>query len=297
MTDNRRVRAALMLLPLIATGCDRLFALTEVADTDGAATDATVLDGPTGDTTALGEWGPASRVTPFDLLPTDADDPSFTSDRLQLFFEANGDIMVRTRASTSSAWDAAIRVNALSSASDDTTPNISPDGKTMYLASTRLNGNEDLFVATRSSATGAWTMPVVIAGLSTVDDDSGATVTPDDLLMIFSRSQNNDDLWQATRESTSEPWLDATTLGELNTAAKEAGATVFDDGRGLIFVSDRAGTDDLYITTRPTPTGTFSAPTVITELSTAEDEEDPFVSADGRTLYFIRDGVLMMSTR
>jgi Tol biopolymer transport system component len=66
----------------------------------------------------------------------------------------------------------------------------------------------------------------------------------------------------------------------------------------VVFVSVRAGDDDLYMATRSSRTEPFGVPTRITELSAiGAHEQDPYISGDGRTLYFMRSGRLLVSTR
>jgi Tol biopolymer transport system component len=54
----------------------------------------------------------------------------------------------------------------------------------------------------------------------------------------------------------------------------------------LIIVFASEATDDLYIATRATPTGTTLTATALTPLNTASDEKAPEISPDGLTIYF-----------
>ena len=52
---------------------------------------------------------------------------------------------------------------------------------------------------------------------------------------------------------------------------------------------DQNGGHDLYVATRPTLDAQFSAPSRIDELTTPDDETDPWVSPDGRYMVFCRN--------
>jgi hypothetical protein len=82
----------------------------------------------------------------------------------------------------------------------------------------------------------------------------------------------------------------------FNTAARDRGPSLSSDGRTLYFCSDRAGQFDLFVATRPSPTGQWSAATVVQGINTPGDEFFPALSADGLSLYFC-DQFSLPSTR
>jgi Tol biopolymer transport system component len=77
-------------------------------------------------------------------------------------------------------------------------------------------------------------------------------------------------------------------LAELNTPGEERSPYLSLDGSEIFFSSDRAGTPDLYRSTRSRGGIAFAAPELVAELSTPDAEYDPFLSDDGLDLYFWR---------
>jgi Tol biopolymer transport system component len=69
--------------------------------------------------------------------------------------------------------------------------------------------------------------------------------------------------------------------------SEESTPEISDDGLTLYYTSS-LGFDglDLYVATRASLTMHFTTGTKITELSTQEADADPWVSSDGRVIYF-----------
>jgi len=72
-------------------------------------------------------------------------------------------LYISTRASTANAWATPTLVGGVNSTASDFSPMLSQDRKTIYFDSAR-SGNEELYVATRAAATGAFHAATVIAG-------------------------------------------------------------------------------------------------------------------------------------
>jgi len=91
-------------------------------------------------------------------------------------------------------------------------------------------------------------------------------------------------------------------ITELNSGASEGNAMFGSDQLSVFFNTDRSGDNELYVAKRASAADPFGAPALIAELSSlANDETDPWISQDGRTLYFTsnRDGTqrLWQTTR
>jgi hypothetical protein len=100
------------------------------------------------------------------------------------------------------------------------------------------------------------------------------------------------DLFEATRAAPDAPWGVPEPLAALSTASYEADAHLSPDGLVVIFASDRpggAGLRDLWLSRRERPGAALSEPVVLSELATAQQDEDPWLSGDGRTLFFSSD--------
>jgi Tol biopolymer transport system component len=75
----------------------------------------------------------------------------------------------------------------------------------------------------------------------------------------------------------------------INSDAADSAPYLTPDGLALYFASDRpgsAGAFDLYVAKRKRAADPFSSPTALDEINTSSNEDTPFVTADGLTLYF-----------
>jgi hypothetical protein len=244
-----------------------------------------------------GPWG-----TPAMLFAGGGDDdPTLTGDMLELYFNRNADIYLATRSDVGQPWSTPTLVNELSSIYSETTPEITYDGLTIFVASTRIGGfgADDIYVSTRASRTDAWATPVQVPELSTSAEDAASAPTSDllDIVLTSNPTAVNADLYRAHRTSTTASWSTPAPLTALNSASDDFSPMLTDDKLTIYFDSFRAGTDDLYVATRASTSASFSTPTPITELNTVGSESDPWISPDNRHLFFTRDGSLYESTR
>jgi len=237
----------------------------------------------------LGPWGPA---TPLDL--GFADDPSLTGDRREIYFNASDDIYVATRASTSDPWGTATVVAELSTASFETTPEVSRDGLTMYLASDRPGGTgaTDIYVSTRATRTSPWSAPTELSALDSTTPDGAAWVTPDGLIAVIGtdrKAGTDHDLYLAERTDPASPWPAPIEIAAVNSPTADWSPALSDDGLTLYFYSYRSGGGDLYVSYRSSRASEFSSPNPIEGLTTEYSEADPWISADGRHIVFATD--------
>ncbi len=165
-----------------------------------------------------------------------------------------------------------------------TSPHISFDGLTLWLDT----GGNDVSVATRPSRGAAWTAPTVIAEL--VGQDDGASVTVDELAMVFDSNRTGDfDIYLSTRSSRTAAWGTALPIAEINTPYFEGRPHLSADKLTIYFHYKPNGNpnQDLYVAHRAVATNLFgpSAPIDGVNDPIAVDE-DPWVSADERHLVF-----------
>jgi WD40 repeat protein len=233
-------------------------------------------------------WGPPVLV----MQPVGSeDDPTLTADLLELYFNRDDNAIWRvTRATPTAAWGTPIPVTEFGVA---TTPELEPDGLTIYLGSNRTGtaGGLDIFIATRQTRTDVWSAPVRVPELCTVETDSNATVTADHLSMVFARrsgAARGIDVFTASRAARTEPWSSVATLDALNSTAGDGDAMLTDDKLSVFYYSTRSGGGgDLYFATRADATAAFGAPQPIAELNSATAvDQDPWISPDGHHLFF-----------
>lgn len=273
-------------LLVLLCACGAGTAAPDARTSDSSALDASSPDGELADAPVLAAWSAPTSL----MLPANADDPSMTADALELYFNLGGDIYVSTRETPADPWGAEDKVEELSSTSNETSPEVSPDGLAIYFASRRTPtlGGEDVWMATRESRSDPWGTPSRIVELSSTGIDVSPT-TRDGLLLVLCVSTTNEAaaIRQATRASLSEPWSTPVELTELTTGIGDCNPMLSADGLTIVYDSLISNQGDLYEATRATTTSPFGTPEPITELNeTTELEGDPWLSADGRHILF-----------
>lgn len=239
--------------------------------------------------------GPWSAATPVPITPpTGLDDPSSTADGLQLFFDrGSSEIAFATRATPTSSWGPIQTAPGIAASpldggvATDGGPEISADGMTLYFMSNR-GGTYDIWVATRDGG-GNWTNLLAVTSVNSSSSDGAPSVTPDGLTMVFNSTRSGaGDIYMASRLSTTVAWSDVHPITEINgTSSEEDSPHLSADKLRIYFHSSRSGTKQLYFAERSQPIGAFGSVQPISELVDANLEEvDPWVSPDGRHLYF-----------
>jgi Tol biopolymer transport system component len=231
-------------------------------------------------------------------LGYEEDDPCFTADRLELYYAIrrgelgnDEDIYVSKRLSTTEPWGAPTRVEELRSGGTDGTPIVSPDGLTIWFASTRAGGagGMDIWSARRNRRSAPWSAPTYVAALSSPEGDKAPAISTNLLEMVVASTRGGAargfDLYLTRRSSGTAPWTAPRALLELNGAGEESSGQLVKDGLGIVFAAERpAGTPSkLYYASRSGPTARFGSVTALTGLASpdpAAEDRDPWVSAE-----------------
>lgn len=244
--------------------------------------------------------GPFSTPIPVPITPVGDDDPSLTGDQLELYFNRANDIFVTKRAAITDAWGPLTVVTELSQANiTDTTPEVTYDGLTIFLASNRapLTGVLDLYVATRASRAAPFGTPTKVTELTT-DQREAAPASGNGLDLVFESNRNgNNDTFLAQRPNAGAAFGTPVPVAAVNTASSDGNPMLSADGLELFINSDRSGNNELLVATRASLADAFGPPVPIAEVNDpAADDQDPWISEDGRTLYFTsdRDGTLRL---
>jgi hypothetical protein len=264
----------------------------------------------------LSTFGTPVVVDGLSVTGFDDDDPELSADQLELYFTSSrfgpvgqgSDVWRAVRASRDEPWGAPALVDELSSGNDETQPTLCCDDLVIYLGSGRAPaaGGADLFIATRPTRDAPWSVPVHVAELSAPGYDAGGAGTRDGLSLVVDtdRTDGLRQLHLARRTQTIVAWSAPVLLDDVAPPVRAAQVDPFLVGDlGLLFSSNRETLDfDLWIALRPALDAAFSPPVPITAANTPADERDPWLAADGRTLYFARrnaagDYDIMMSTR
>lgn len=150
---------------------------------------------------------------------------------------------------------------------------------------------EDVYVSYKDRA-GNWMTPEIL-NLNSDTHDATIGVSPDgQTLFIYRDIDGNGQIYQSAL--VGETWSDPSLLGsDINTDAWETHATISADGSTLYFVSNREGGfggRDIYKCVL-LPNGEWSrALNVGASLNTIWEEDSPFLTPDGQTLYFSSSG-------
>jgi hypothetical protein len=236
--------------------------------------------------------------------PGDDDDkPTLTADMLEMYFLSDreggpgeGDVWQSVRASPTDPWGAPTLVMAISGTSRETSPAISADGLTLCVASDRAGGQGglDIWMSTRASRSSDWSAPVPVVELNSPADEIPRPPGYHALIMPLSRRPTSNDpyqLFSASRPAVSAPWSSPVQETSLDSGHVDDDGYLMDDGLTLYFSSDRLnGVQDLFVTERPDPSAPFAKPIPLATLNTVSHaERDPWVSPDGREMYFASD--------
>jgi hypothetical protein len=294
--------------PALDTDAQVVEAQAPAGDASSSSISADAADSgatPGDSSTALGAFGAPVLVQ--ELAATGYLDfkETLTADMLDIYFVSdrpggpgNQDVWHAKRAHVSDAWGIPNCVLEVSSPLQETGPAVSPDGLTLWFSSDRAGGKGgyDIWVSTRAnSAVATWSPPKVVAELNTAGDEfprppiqSGLTMPPS----YREKLPNNQfQTFLTSRASPTAAWTAPTRLAEVDTSNIDTDGFMTDDELALYFSSDRVvvGDQDLYLARRTSPQAPFTSFAPITELNTAHQERDPWVSRDGREIYFSSD--------
>jgi hypothetical protein len=250
-----------------------------------------------------GSFGTAQPITILDSTLNDAD-PTLTGDQLELYFSSNRvttgfgntDIYRSVRANLAAPWGAPDLVPELSSIGFDDSPEVSSDGLTLWLTTTRDVATNRVYVATRPDRTSVWGTPTFVAELSSTLLDTNLAISGDGLVAMIEHqtatSSNDYDLYEHRRATLTDPWGPERHVVEISSPSNENGQCLDEHGLVVYFTSDRPGTQgvfDIYTATRPTLGDSFSTPVRVDELDTPYDDGNPFLTRDGHAIYWSSD--------
>lgn len=175
---------------------------------------------------------------------------------------------------------------------NDDDPTVTGDLLELFFNSNR-SGDSDLWVTVRESVDQPWgdPQPVQGAGINTTDNETAPEVSTDGLTLYFSSNRTggkgSQDIFVTTRDDRDGAWKQPMRVPELNSSAADYSPVEDDSGLAIYFYSSRAGGDqDLFAATRGSRDDLWREPMEVTELNSADNDADPFVSGDGLTLYF-----------
>ena len=242
-------------------------------------------------------WDPVPAfvmVEPLTIVNTSGweGEPTLSRDQLTLFYRNDLGFHMSRRASPTSAFgppeDIATTVPFGSDVGLFLAAN-NLDAFTCVLAGTN---NYDISTIARATETSPFGTPVTVTELATAFNEFNPRLSPDEQTLLFLR-------WSGPDASTARlqlahrrgsVWAGIEQVFPTSTELEEAGSFV-GDSLHIVYSSD----GDLYVASRATETDAFGSPTLITGpgigISTTDNEENPFVSADGCELLFLSSRV------
>ncbi len=168
------------------------------------------------------------------------------------------------------------------------------DGRSIIFTR-RLQEQEDLFRA--SFDENGKLLKVEELPFNTEFNEAGHTISSDGKYIVFTSSHRIDgmgsyDLYLSVLKEGK--WTEPLNMGpSFNSAGWDTHPVFGLDGKSIYFTSTRpggfGGSDIWYV--HQVSAGKWSQPmNAGTSINTADNEESPFISFDGRTIYFMRDG-------
>ena len=246
---------------------------------------------------------PGAQLVAPGVINTDADEygPTLSPDGRTMFFTLRADRrgaenIVMSVMDGDGNWSAP-RVAPFSGGGFDKEPYLSPDGRVLYFASTRpwpgkdttgTGEKYDIFVVEKTGD--SWGAARAVPALSSPAYDNYPAVASNGNLYLASHrlSGRRNDLFVSPNLHGRHAIPRA--IAELNSDATDADPYVAPDESFIIFSSDRpggAGSGDLYVSFRRD--GAWTAPVSLGPLvNTGDYEYTPWVTRDGRWLYFSR---------
>lgn len=151
---------------------------------------------------------------------------------------------------------------------------------------------EDIF-DTRRTGADAFEQPKPVARINSKYHDAAIQLFDNDTKLLLYRDENNGDFYFSSRENGGE-WSEPKSLGaDINSKDYEGDAYITPDGKQLYFSTSHYsenGDKDLFVSQRDSK-GNWGKPKSLgLVINSAEDDDSPYLSRDGKTMYFSSRG-------
>lgn len=273
--------------------------VTTPAPGDAGSSTSAVVDA--GDTTSDTQPFRAPRVLTPVIVPVigseDKDDnPTLTNDMLEIYFTStrsgNSDVWFARRDSADVDFNAPEPLSIVNSSEFESSPAVDGDGLTLWVARRADDGmgGLDIYASRRPSRTDAWGAPELVVNLNTAGDDLPRPPGAGGLIMPLSVRTEGDtyQLYLATRPDTSSEFEPAMPLEGLRREGYgSVDGFISWSGGHLLFAYTRDEAGDLFIAAQGAPGFANAIP--LLDVNTDADERDPWLSPDGKFLYFASD--------
>lgn len=225
--------------------------------------------------------------------------PSLSADGLTLFFAVNFSgserIYQATRESRDTVTFSGTTEVFPTSVNKRGSPALSYDGLTLYfyVAPTGTTvGGRTLSRSTRSSINDDFSFGEAMSDLDASLDTYLAWPSRDGLRLYYVRENpllvNSADVWMAERASVDDDFTSGVEVTTLNSLGNDGRVAMTPDENTVYFSSNRGSLydEDLWMSVR-SDGGSFSTPTLLTELNSLQDDKDVTLTADGTEIFFV----------
>ena len=240
-------------------------------------------------------WGPFSAPVNLGLHGASAHWlGGLSGDELTVYFAdwtstTANDVWMATRPTLAAPFAADVKISELDTVSSEWAPRSSDGLQLMF--STDRGGNYDLMIASRATTSSAFGAPVPLPVVDGSTDEDAGDLSEDGLRLYFSSSRATAGaIYLAERPDLAQPFGTPVLLAELDSPAEDSNPTLTGDELEVFFQTRRSSsTFDVWWARRARRDVPFDPPVAVTELDTTNDDVQPFISADGRRLYFNYD--------
>ena len=276
--------------------------LSDAASVDASGDAANLADAAIDAPAPLGPWSMPAKVAQASTADAE-DDVTLSSDALEMIFAVNTasgkDLLYVSRLSKTSEWTTPARLPFDGDTSSEETPRFSADDRTLYFASDRAgNGTLDIYMVTRSPAAPTeWTDPAPLDAVSTKElvEKWFMPCADNRYVMAQGTPGAGTDLVEGTLDADAPK-----PIVELNSPNNDTGPFLSRDCLTIFFASNRSGATRIYTSQRRATTEPWDRPLVVRDFAIAgsiDNEEDPWLSPDGRTFAFAGGKDIYLSTR
>ena len=184
-------------------------------------------------------------------------------------------------------FNAPTKIAALNTSDSEEEPTLPADELEIY-----FERNDDIWVASRTSASGSWSDPKRVAELNTSAAEEMPTISADGLTIFFSSTRKhpqalgNEDIFVATRSQRWGQWGNIAPVENVNSSAADRAGSVSPDLMTIVYMSKRSGSAELYLAQRDAPTDPWSPPSLLPRTAPHTGDRSPWLGAAGTVLYF-----------
>jgi Tol biopolymer transport system component len=173
----------------------------------------------------------------------------------------------------------------------DTDPTFTGELLELYFTSTRTS-SKDIWKSVRADAASDWGAPERVPALGTGYQEENPRLSADGLRLWFfsDRDRAVTTIWEVTRAAATDEWGPIVPVLGLTTGENSSNVSAGTNAEATYAVlsSHPSGASgyDLYAFARASTDDAFGEPMPLTELNSASDDFDPYVSPNGLAIAF-----------